>query len=80
MQITTKIHLLEMKKTNPAYYNIYALGEFATLDKLVYTNWEVKDFDYIELLKTNKYYAIFGLDWGFTNDKTAIIASLINDK
>lgn len=73
-------NLLEMKKTNPAYYNIYALGEFATLDKLVYTNWEVKDFDYVELLKTNKYYAIFGTDFGYTNDYTTLICSLINEK
>ena len=31
--------LLRMKNTNPVYYTIYALGEFGSLDKLVYNNW-----------------------------------------
>jgi phage terminase large subunit len=34
-----------MKKTNEVYYKIYALGEFGSLDKLVYNNWQVMDFD-----------------------------------
>lgn len=59
--------LLKMKKTNPVYFRIYALGEFATLDKLVYTNWEEKYFDYREVLANNKNAkAIFGLDFGLT--------------
>ena len=28
-----------LKTTNPTYYNIYALGDFCSLDKLVYNNW-----------------------------------------
>ena len=40
-------NLLSMKKTNYAYYLIYAEGEFASLDKKVYNNWERKAFDYI---------------------------------
>ena len=31
--------LLLMKNTNEVYYKIYALGEFGSLDKLVYNNW-----------------------------------------
>lgn len=33
--------LESMMNTNPVYYRIYALGEFASLDKLVFSNWEV---------------------------------------
>ena len=32
--------LLMMKATNEVYYKIYALGEFGSLDKLVYNNWQ----------------------------------------
>ncbi|MDS0525469.1 PBSX family phage terminase large subunit [Clostridium sp. SHJSY1] len=65
-------NLLEMKKTNPVYYRIYALGEFATLSKLIYTNWREELFDYREILRTVKgSKAIFNLDFGFTNDPTA---------
>lgn len=73
-------NLLEMGKTNPVYYRIYALGEFATLDKLVYTNWEELTFDYMEVLKEKKYRkAIFGTDFGYTNDPTTLVCSVIDD-
>lgn len=73
-------NLLEMKKSNPVYYRIYALGEFATLDKLVYTNWKVHEFDYLKILK-EKYnrIAIFGTDFGYTNDYTTLICSIIDE-
>lgn len=70
----------EMAKNNPAYYRIYACGEFATLDKLIYSNWKPESFDYKELLKeksTRK--AIFGTDFGYTNDYTTLICSIIDD-
>lgn len=72
--------LLKKKENNPVYFKIYALGMFATLDKLVYTNWEEKQFDFREIIKTNKNVkAIFGLDFGYTNDPTAFVAALIDD-
>ncbi len=74
------IHALEKKKvTNPTYYKIYALGEFATLDKLIFNNWESETFDYREIIRDNKNVeALFGLDFGYTNDPTAFICVLID--
>lgn len=71
-------NLLSMKKTNYAYYKIYAEGEFSSLDKKVYNNWQEKQFDYRELLKNENNIAIFGLDWGYVHDPTAIVCSIIN--
>lgn len=72
-------NLMEMKKSNPVYFRIYALGEFATLDKLIYTNWREENFDYREILRKNKNSkAIFSLDFGFTNDPTAFVCSIID--
>lgn len=75
------VHALEKKKiTNPTYYKIYALGEFATLDKLIFNNWESKSFDYRRvLLENNNVEAVFGLDFGYTNDPTAFICVLIDE-
>ena len=72
--------LLEMEKTNLAYYKIYALGEFATLDKLVfpYSMWEVKDFNIQQMKKDSSYQGVFGLDFGYTNDPSAFICSFVN--
>ncbi|MFH0153277.1 phage terminase large subunit, partial [Pseudomonas aeruginosa] len=36
----TKDTLEQLANRNPAYYKIYALGEFATLDKLVFPKYE----------------------------------------
>jgi len=74
------VHALEKKKiTNPTYYKIYALGEFATLDKLIFNNWESETFDYREVIRNNKNVeAAFGLDFGYTNDPTAFICVLID--
>ena len=64
-----------MEKKNPAYYKIYALGEFGSLDKLVFNNWKVEEFDY----KSIKGELLCGLDFGFTADPTAFICSLLVD-
>lgn len=70
------------KETDMTYYKIYALGEFATLDKLVFTNWEIGDcgvaFD-AEGRPLPQMENLCGLDWGFTNDKTAFIFSLLDE-
>lgn len=65
--------LLQMKKTNLVYYKIYALGEFGSLDKLVFQNWQMMDFD----VKALKGSLMCGLDFGYVNDATAFIASLL---
>lgn len=72
--------LLEMEITNFTYYKIYCLGEFATLDKLIFTNWQDTCFDYREILKNGgkNIEAVFGLDFGYTNDPTAFVGVLID--
>ncbi|AGK96792.1 PBSX family phage terminase large subunit [Clostridium pasteurianum] len=71
--------LLEMEKDNPTYYRIYALGQFATLDKLVYNNWKIDNFDWKELIKNNnKLTAYFGMDFGYVNDPSAFVAILVD--
>lgn len=72
--------LMEMKEKNPVYYRIYALGEFASLDKLIYSNWDIEEFDYKQIIKnTPNSVALFGLDFGYINDPSAFVG-LIADK
>ena len=68
--------LLLMKATNEVYYKIYALGEFGSLDKLIYNNWQIMDFDE-KLIKGT---LLCGLDFGYTNDPTRFIASTLVEK
>ncbi|MDV5112703.1 PBSX family phage terminase large subunit [Clostridium perfringens] len=97
-----------LKETNYAMWEIYANGKFASLDKRVFTNWEVLDFDIEEIKReeaeqvarnlglnvtnlmnpkgnpflknhfTRKTY--FGLDFGYTNDPSAFIVFLVDEK
>lgn len=67
--------LLQMKNTNEPYYKIYALGEFGSLDKLVYNNWQILDFDKDKI----KGQMVCGLDFGYTNDPTAFVASIVTE-
>ena len=68
------INALEDKiNSDPTYYRIYALGEFASLDKLVYNNWECREFNHKEIVGD----LIVGLDFGFTNDISALTASVV---
>ncbi len=59
-----------LKITNPAYYKIYTLGEFATLDKLVFPTFEKRRLRADSL---NKFPSLFGLDFGYTNDPSVFI-------
>lgn len=61
------LHALENK--NPAYYKIYVRGEFATLDKLVFPIIHKRIISEEEL--TDAWFWV-GMDFGYTNDPTAI--------
>lgn len=64
----------KMSQTNPTYYRIYALGEFASLDKLVFNGWRVGRIE-----DTHDWSLLCGLDFGFTNDPTAFVVSFLKD-
>ena len=65
--------LEEKANSNPLYYKIYALGEFAVAEGLVITNWTKEDFDPMQLAQTLDHRS--GMDLGFT-DPSAVIESL----
>ena len=69
------IDALEEKiNSNPQYYKVYALGEFATLEGLVITNWRAQVFDAMSLAASGLEHRA-GMDLGWI-DKSAIIDSL----
>lgn len=65
----------KLAKTNPAYYKIYALGQFCSLDKLVFNNYTVKEFNYTEIDGA----LAIGIDFGF-NDPCTIVSSIIDEQ
>ena len=57
-----------LKSVDQNYWRIYGLGEIGQIKGLVFTNWEVVDESPLECKWTS-----YGLDFGFSNDPTALI-------
>ena len=68
----------KMKINNPRRYNIEGLGNWGIAEGLVYSNFEELDFNVEDIKKRPNVKSAFGLDFGYTNDPTAFIASLID--
>ncbi|MBD5103462.1 MAG: PBSX family phage terminase large subunit [Ruminococcaceae bacterium] len=69
-----------MRENNPRRYRVAGLGEWGIVDGLVYENWEEKAFDLEELRRLPNVSSAFGLDFGYTNDPTALFCGLIDTK
>lgn len=67
----------ELANRNEAYYKIYALGEFATLDKLVFPKYEKR---LLNKREWERLPAFFGLDYGFINDPSALLHVRVDDE
>lgn len=72
----TRENIEELANRNEAYYKIYALGEFATLDKLVFPKYKKQLLNKDDLRQITSY---FGLDYGFINDPSAFMHVKIDD-
>ena len=70
----------EMKTHNPKRYRVAGLGEWGVVDGLVYENIEEKRFDISSLVGQEGIESVFGLDFGYTNDPTALFCGLIDLK
>lgn len=70
--------LERLKERDYTRYKIEADGDFATLDKLVYSH-KVQEFDYRQLLRMDGTTAIYGCDWGYVNDPTALVCAVVDE-
>lgn len=64
-----------MKEINPSRWKIEALGDFVSLDKLIFNNYRVEEFNNA----TVNGELLVGLDFGFVNDISALVASILDE-
>jgi len=57
-----------LKETNPSAYRIYGLGEWGIVQGVVFERWDIQD------IPENAKLLGYGLDFGYSNDPTALIA------
>ena len=70
----------QMKKNNPRRYQVAGLGNWGIAEGLIYENWKEEAFDIDAIRRLDSVRAIFGLDFGYTNDPSALFCGLIDAK
>lgn len=68
----------EMKVKSPRRYKIEGLGEWGIAEGGIYENWHERLFDINEIAKRPSVQSALGLDFGYTNDPTALSCSLVD--
>lgn len=65
-----------MARQNPRRYRVAGLGEWGVAEGLIFENWREADFDWRELAARPGVRSVFGLDFGYVNDETALFCGL----
>ena len=67
-----------MKAQNPRRYRVAGLGDWGIAEGVIFENWKEEAFsiDAIRALPSVK--SVFGLDFGYTNDPSALFCGLID--
>lgn len=68
----------KMKATNPRRYQVAGLGEWGIVDGLVFENWAEESFDLETIKNISGIKSAFGLDFGYTNDPTALFCGMVD--
>lgn len=64
---------IESNKDDANWWRVYGLGETGSVEGLVYTNWDV-----VDKLPTAPKKEFYCIDFGFTNDPTAILHCMLS--
>lgn len=68
----------DMKIRNPKRYQVAGLGDWGIVDGLIFENWREERFDVNKIRKIPNVISKFGLDFGYTNDPTALFCALVD--
>ncbi len=63
------VRSIEQRKTNKAWWQVYGLGQLGEIETRIYTGWQI-----IDSIPHEARLERYGLDFGYTNDPTAIVA------
>jgi phage terminase large subunit len=67
-----------MKRENPRRYRVAGLGDWGIVDGLIFENWKEESFDLEEVKRIQGVQSAFGLDFGYTNDPSALFCGMID--
>ena len=67
-----------MKRDNPRRYRVAGLGDWGIVDGLIFENWKEESFNLDEVKQIKGVQSAFGLDFGYTNDPSALFCGMID--
>lgn len=67
-----------MKRENPRRYRVAGLGDWGIVDGLIFENWKEESFNLEEVKQIQGVQSAFGLDFGYTNDPSALFCGMID--
>ena len=68
-----------MKVKSPRRYQVAGLGNWGIVEGLVYENWKEEAFE-LDDVRTSATTSVFGLDFGYTNDPSALFCGILDVK
>lgn len=63
------VESIESRMNRPGWWKVYGLGQLGEVEGRIYTNWQI-----IDEIPPNARLERYGLDFGYTNDPTSIVA------
>lgn len=69
-----------MRENNPRRYQVAGLGGWGIVEGLVFENWKEEAFETAAIAKKPDVISAFGLDFGYTNDPTALFCGLVSQE
>lgn len=69
-----------MRLNNPKRYKVAGLGDWGIVEGLIYENWRESIFDISSLREDPNEKSRFGLDFGYTNDPSALWCGSVNKR
>ena len=69
-----------MRENNPRRYQVAGLGGWGIVESLVFENWKEEAFETAAIAKKPDVVSAFGLDFGYTNDPTALFCGLVSQE
>lgn len=69
-----------MRINNPSRYLVAGLGNWGKSEGCIFEKWKEEDFEISRVLKEDGIKAVFGLDFGYVNDPTALFCGAVDKK
>lgn len=70
----------QMRVKNPQRFLVAGLGSWGRSEGTVYERWREEAFDIERVIKRDDVKCVFGLDFGYVNDPTALFCGAVSEK